>query len=56
MTLHVILLHVQLQYVNFIGMGMGQILTFRNDPICNFALRAVTIYKLHWYGPGGVKF
>ena len=34
-------------------MGWGQILTLKNDPICNFALRVVTIYKLYWELGGG---
>ena len=35
-------------------MGWGQILTLKNDPICNFAPRVVTIYQLHWYGWGKI--
>ena len=39
-----------IQCINFIGMGWGQISTLKNHPTCNFAPRVVTIYKLHWDG------
>ena len=52
MTLHVILLYVKLQYINFIGMGWVQILTLKNDPTWLSAPPVFIKYKIHWDGVG----